>query len=265
MKLPTHISGRARLLPSRNIVFDHGSAGASPYQPRSERAFTMIEIAIALGVIAFALVAIVGILPIGLNIQRDNRAETIINQDAIYWMEALRGGAQQGADDLTNYVDKITINGTKFYNSFLIPRTFPPPSPPDSTFSTGREIIGLLSTPNAGSNGVEAVVRTISGAGTEKATQAESWDGQELAVRYLLIARVLTVDTNLMLDFNSMVGGAPAEQLDVTLLDLQLRFQWPVVGSSTRGTRRKTYRSMASRYVVNDPPSSPYFFLRQKL
>ena len=44
--------------------------------------FSMIEIAIALGVIGFALVAIVGILPLGLTVQRDNRAETIINQDA---------------------------------------------------------------------------------------------------------------------------------------------------------------------------------------
>src|SRR2546428_5718272 len=34
--------------------------------------FTMIEIAIALAVIAFALVAIIGVLPIGLNVQRDN-------------------------------------------------------------------------------------------------------------------------------------------------------------------------------------------------
>ena len=51
----------------------------------------MIEIAIALAVIAFALVAIIGVLPIGMNVQRDNRAETIINHDATYWMEAIRG------------------------------------------------------------------------------------------------------------------------------------------------------------------------------
>ena len=36
----------------------------------SRRGFTMIEIAIALGVIAFALVAIMGILPLGLTVQR---------------------------------------------------------------------------------------------------------------------------------------------------------------------------------------------------
>src|SRR5205823_13848329 len=49
---------------------------------RAERAFTMIEIAISLAVIGFALVAIIGILPTGMNVQKENREETIIGQDA---------------------------------------------------------------------------------------------------------------------------------------------------------------------------------------
>src|SRR3974377_1332546 len=69
--------------------------------------FTMIEIAISLAVIAFALVAIIGILPIGMNVQKENRQETVINQDATIFMEAMRNGAQ-GADDLTNHVMAIT-------------------------------------------------------------------------------------------------------------------------------------------------------------
>jgi hypothetical protein len=52
----------------------------------------MIEIAISLAIIGFALVAIVGILPIGMSAQRDNRHETIINQDASVLMDALRNG-----------------------------------------------------------------------------------------------------------------------------------------------------------------------------
>ena len=64
-----------------------------------EGGFTMVEIAIALGVIAFALVAIIGILPTGLQVQRDNRAETIVNQDATFWLDAIKGGTK-GADDL---------------------------------------------------------------------------------------------------------------------------------------------------------------------
>ena len=55
-------------------------------------AFTMVEIAISLGVIAFALVAIIGVLPRGMNVQRDNREETIINQEAAVVAEAIRSG-----------------------------------------------------------------------------------------------------------------------------------------------------------------------------
>ena len=67
----------------------------------------MVEIAIALAVIGFALVAIIGVLPSGLEVQKDNREETNINQDAVYFMDAIRSGAR-GADDLTNYVVAIT-------------------------------------------------------------------------------------------------------------------------------------------------------------
>ena len=70
-------------------------------------AFTMVEIALALAIIGFALVAIIGVLPAGLNVQKNNRQETIVTQDANYFMEAIRNGAR-GLDDLTNYVISIT-------------------------------------------------------------------------------------------------------------------------------------------------------------
>src|SRR5215471_3594998 len=74
---------------------------------RAAAAFTMIEIAISLAIIGFALVAIIGILPTGMNVQRDNRHETIVNQEATVFMNALRNG-ERGLDDLTNYVIAIT-------------------------------------------------------------------------------------------------------------------------------------------------------------
>ena len=239
--------------------------------------FSMIEIAIALAVIAFALVAIVGVLPIGLNVQRDNRAETIINNDAVYWMETIRGVSVGkdlsevafiggGSDDLTNYVDEIRVqdaNNNTNYNDFLNVGARP------YTFSTGREIVGLLSTPGLGTN--VAIVRTISGSATEKATKADKWSGQEVAFRYRLGVRVVPVDPAVTLDFNSSLGVALPEQLTNTLYDIELRFSWPVVGANSRGTRQKTYRSMASRYataVVNTPQFSAtgpkgtnYYFL----
>src|ERR1017187_8341595 len=74
---------------------------------RSPRAFTMVEIAISLAIIGFAMVAIIGVLPIGMTVQKDNREETVINQDATVFMNAIRNGAR-GLDDLTNYVTAIT-------------------------------------------------------------------------------------------------------------------------------------------------------------
>lgn len=79
---------------------------------RSLAAFTMVEIALSLAVIGFALVAIIGVLPAGMSVQKDNREETIINFDAAYLMDTLRSGAGnqflQGSYDLTNYILAIT-------------------------------------------------------------------------------------------------------------------------------------------------------------
>jgi type II secretory pathway pseudopilin PulG len=69
--------------------------------------FTMMEIAISLAVIGIALVAIIGVLPIGMNVQQSNRQETIIGQDASVFMDAVRNG-RLGYDDLTNYVYAIS-------------------------------------------------------------------------------------------------------------------------------------------------------------
>ena len=61
---------------------------------RAVAAFTMVEIAISLGVIAIALVAILGVLPTGVRVQRDNREDTILNQEGVFWVEAIRSGSK---------------------------------------------------------------------------------------------------------------------------------------------------------------------------
>src|SRR3989440_390853 len=97
---------------------------------RKEAAFTMVEIALCLGVIAFALVAIIGVLPTGIRVQRDNREDTVINQEGLLWVEAIRSGSR-GLDYLTNYVDTITIsnrgsaNSVKVYTSPAFQSSFP--------------------------------------------------------------------------------------------------------------------------------------------
>ena len=138
----------------------------------SRRGFTMIEIAIALGVIAFALVAIMGILPLGLTVQRDNRFETIINQDATYWLEAIRDGAQHTSidqDDLTKHVYRIVLTPTNGGPSVTYG---------DATgdqlgvtpLTSSSNIISLLTQPYGGTN-VVAYVHAISGSAAEKGSE----------------------------------------------------------------------------------------------
>jgi hypothetical protein len=158
----------------------------------------MVEIAISLAVIGIALVAIIGVLPIGMNTQRDNREETIINQDATVLMEAIRGGAR-GLDDLTNYVYMVT-NIVQKFNSSGQPLGTPDqygytyagsmlngtPMAIPFPITNGLRIVGLLSTPeytdNSGlpiptlinggySNHVVAYVHSLSGPAVEKPPQ----------------------------------------------------------------------------------------------
>jgi type II secretory pathway pseudopilin PulG len=159
----------------------------------------MVEIAICLAIIGIALVSIIGVLPIGMNTQRDNREETLINQDATVLMEAIRSGAH-GLDDLTNYVYAITnnwgqydssgklvssnANGYTFAKSSIAPGYY---SPSGSPITNGMNIIGLLSTSeftdvngaplanitgiNYYSNHVVAYVHSLSGPAVEKPPQ----------------------------------------------------------------------------------------------
>ena len=152
----------------------------------------MVEIAISLAIIGIALVAIIGVLPLGMRTQRDNREETVINQDATVLLEAIRGGAR-GLDDLTNYVYAITnswslfnadgtLNGSGVngytYSAAIAYGTLVP----SMEFTNGANIVGLLSTPeftatstnnyvpiatlfnnNGYSNHVVAYIRSMSG------------------------------------------------------------------------------------------------------
>ena len=159
----------------------------------------MIEIAISLAIIGIALVGIIGVLPLGLNTQRANREQTVINQDATVFMEDIRNGVR-GADDLTNYVYAITNSWTQFnangsvqgsgVNSYTsTAASVNGASVPAMAMTNGANIVGLLSTPEflnadggvadsiytvAVSNHVVASVRSISGPAFEKPPQDNS-------------------------------------------------------------------------------------------
>jgi type II secretory pathway pseudopilin PulG len=158
---------------------DNQFADAKEERRQGERAFTMVEIAIAIGVIGFALVAVIGILPAGMNVQKDNREDTTISEDAPFFLDAIRNGGtnsynsnivppNQGLDFLTNYVEKIMLFGV---TNGVASQT---PYATVTGFGSGWEIVGLLSTPEGlyvSSNNysvTRAIVRSLSGAAVQQ-------------------------------------------------------------------------------------------------
>ena len=261
-------------------------------------AFTMIEIAISLAIIGFAMVAIIGILPTGMNAQRDNRQETIINNDASVLMDAVRNG-ERGLDDLTNYVVGITnytldfsragnplnrgVYGYTVHGSTVNGS----PTSPQNPLTNGYCIVGLLGTPkiipNASgvgyrSNHVVAVFRSLSGPASEKPPQFNP-TMQELALSYRVIADVSGYSTNFFdpswtnynisgLSTNDIASRSNymilVQNLQTNLHDLRLTFLWPMLPSGKLGSGRQVYRTMVAGHYTNDPPGSPYFFLQPR-
>ena len=201
-------------------------------QHPARRGFTMLEIALCLAIIAFALVAIIGILPTGINVQKSNREETLINQDSVYLLEAIRSGAQ-GLDELTNFVEYVVVNGVTNYPM------------------TGREAIGLLVKTNTL---VEAKVRAISGAATE---QGSDRDIRDISFTYKLQVEVVPFDT--AADQLSPDRAALRSRLH----ELRLTFLWPFLGArgggKNTGNGFQTYRTLVSGDLVQ---TNNLFFFR---
>jgi type II secretory pathway pseudopilin PulG len=232
----------------------------------------MVEIAISLAVIGIALVAIIGVLPIGMNTQRDNREETIINQDATVFIEAIRGGAR-GLDDLTNYVYAITNFGGQYNNGGLT--LFSSSSPPigytnyPSFLTNGANIVGLLSMPEFtdpnnyapienpslfnvyNSNHIVAYVRSISGPAIEKPPQTNDIVvGDSFGYRILCVNAPVAVDTNI---FNLPAAQQLyTRQLAANLHELRLTFLWPQQPNGKVGPGRQTFRTMVAGQIATN-------------
>ena len=235
--------------------------------PTRECAFTMIEIALSLAVIGFALVSVIGILPLGMSVQKDNREETIINQDAAYWMEAIRGGAR-GLDDLTNYVESISIIRTEYAGTIPgLPITNDYTRTSPFAITNGQCIIGLMTTPKYQpggvgffSNYVVAFVQALSGSAAEKFPQTNQ-SVQELAFKYRLTSEVITYDAP-----DSPLSGPPPEDiitrsnywlvarnLQTNLHELRLTFRWPLLpdGSVPLKSPRQSFRVVVGGQITN--------------
>ncbi|MGZ4972533.1 MAG: type IV pilus modification PilV family protein [Limisphaerales bacterium] len=233
--------------------------------------FTMIEIAISLAVIGFALVAIVGILPLGLNVQKDNREDTIASQDGQYFMDLLRYGRQgtrevdgQALDFLTNYVESIDIKtyvGTNFVFIFDTDVTYTTPNTAgvNQSLTNGHVIVGLLSTPKYQRtptgivrHDVVATVRAMSGSALE-----QNGGNQLVAFKYQMDVTLMPYSATPWMNYaytNYQVGMSDVSlqtnqnqlaYLQKSLIDARLQFSWPVLPSGP-GPNRKYFRTLVS-------------------
>lgn len=181
--------------------------------------FTLVEIAISMAIIAFALSIIISILPSSLRVQRDVREESLVMADGQYVMEALQRGAR-GVDSLMPSVDQLTTNGVVVPMADL----------------DGYNLIRLLTTPYTNVNAL--VMRSLSGAMTTQGGR-----NTNVALRYQVSAQVIPVDA---------AGINPelmwTNQLATNLYEIRLTFRWPVLpapgfplaGSSSR----KVFRTL---------------------
>ncbi|PYJ61885.1 MAG: hypothetical protein DME24_05320 [Verrucomicrobia bacterium] len=231
----------------------------SPRAKGRNAAFTMVEIALCLGVIAFALVAIIGVLPTGVRVQRDNREDTIINQEGLLLLEAIRSGSQ-GLDYLTNYFDTITIS-----NSSPAVAVFASPEaqkniPSAGLLTNGYQIVSLLTLPKYNqdrtfTNHVFARVRAITGSAVEKSQSA-----RDIAFAYQVVSEVVPLSVHPPDTTNYLASPLSPQEIltrsnlwrvarheGINFFELRLTLQGPVIPKGTNydvlGTP-KTFRTL---------------------
>jgi type II secretory pathway pseudopilin PulG len=286
-------------------------ADAKEERRQGERAFTMVEIAIAIGVIGFALVAVIGILPTGMNVQKDNREDTVIGEDAPFFIDAIRNGGTnvfdnnnknispiQGLDFLTNYVEKIMIISNNGVNLDAMTTTT---NAIFTSFGSGWEIVGLLSTPEplnvSPSNYTitRAIVRSLNGAAVQQngANQATSFRYQ-MDVEIVPFVNIapdsidifstnyaygtpeyiirsnrwleVTLPTPTSTNVSSITLQSAPGALIYSCFDVRLHFSWPVIpganGTELVGPGRQTYRTtVSSALVVGNSTPNVVLFL----
>jgi type II secretory pathway pseudopilin PulG len=236
---------------------------------RRAAAFTMVEIALCIAIVAIAMVAIMGVMPTGLSVQKQNLEDTIIDQEAQILMDTLRSGSVR-FDELTNYVDYIVVShqptgiGTAIRSNSFRGNFFSwPVNSPLAGIDAGgnrtliaEDIVGLLSQPKLdvyrdrfGTNKVVAQFRAFSGPLQEKIRPAINGttrtDQIDFAFRYQVTAEINLVpfgpdstDAHVGRDFNQR-----------SVFDVRLTFRWPAylsAGEYRVGNNAKTYSTQVS-------------------
>ncbi|MCI0747721.1 MAG: hypothetical protein L0Y58_20130 [Verrucomicrobia subdivision 3 bacterium] len=222
-------------------------------------AFTLVEIAICLGIIGFALVAIIGILPAGLQVQRDNREDTIINQEGTFLMEAIRNGAE-GLFELTNRVEEVVYWDVGKASSWQVFDWDPQKMDPE--IDTGREIIGRLSTPSeytlpSGTritNEMRAIIRARTGAAVDVGLGDVTSD---VAFSYQVRIRNFEYKNS-----SPHYEQEFRDELADYLHELRLEIRWPVLPNGNVGAGRQVFRSLVSGRLIPDKDDSELYFFQ---
>jgi type II secretory pathway pseudopilin PulG len=247
------------------------SVGVSPYsRPGPAAAFTMVEIAICLAIVAFAMVVIMGVLPAGMQVQKSNREDTVINLEGQYILESIRSGSR-GTPELLQAIDWIMItNSLNLPTNSLQKQLLYKQSnvPPDFNTNNIWALIGLLSTPkyqldpngSVITNTVLAKFRSFNGSAAERDVSL-----RDFTFSYLLSAEIVPfpmMSTNWLGNTNFLEAGlAPAEvparsnawqttmfqqRRANNLYDLRLTLRWPVRPNGTAGNNQQVFRTLVS-------------------
>jgi hypothetical protein len=259
----------------------------------------MVEIAICLAIIGFALVAIIGILPIGMSVQKDNREETVINFDAQYLLNAIRSGAL-GQDELTNYIISITNiytdynanmifqgRGTNWYSQsgvggsyYAVVPVSPATKPGVPVLTNGLNIIGLLSTPKwtqdskgfFRSNYVQADFRAITGSPMDQGTSQTSKD---FAFTYRIFPEIVPfgVADGSLTNWNTnnitladktarFTYATYVTNLQPNLNEIRLRFRWPILPNGQTGPGNQIFRSVVGGAIRSTNFYAPMYYFQ---
>jgi type II secretory pathway pseudopilin PulG len=251
----------------------------------AQAAFTMVEIALSLAVIGFALVAIIGILPTGMSVQKDNRQDTLISMDATYLMESIVSGTR-GPDQLTNHIVCITnyfydyddkTNLVASSRNWFTTTNYQLGAGPvyaSSYLTNSSNIIGVISIPryptvnpngSFTSNFTTADFRAMSSPLVDQGTNTASrdfaftyrlypqliqWDQHELEWTNYTEANITPEEAT-----NRLFALKQAMTLRDNLKQMRLRFEWPVLPSGDTGNGRQVFRTFASGALINIPDS----------
>jgi hypothetical protein len=259
----------------------------------------MVEIALCLGVIGFALVAIIGILPSGMSVQKDNREETVINFDGTFLMNAIRTGAQ-GQDDLTNFIINITNYLTEYNsNGAVIGSSINwyttggfsvgPNGASLNILTNGANIIGLLSGPkyvgagsgNYFSNYTTADFRGLTG---DAVDQGMSSSSRDFAFKYRVSCEIMPSASyayyadpsgwqNLTApSVTTFVNPSPPSSLtalafQTNFSQVRLNFRWPILPNGQTANGRLVFRGSVSGTFANvdgtyGGVTVPFYYLR---